>query len=95
MKVRITRLANRDLDEIGDWIATGDPFSADSFMDELNAKIVQIGERPLLYPLVQGREARAVRRRLHRDYLIFYDITGNEVRILRVLHGSRDYTNLL
>lgn len=64
-------------------------------MDELNAKIVQIGERPLLYPLVHGREARGVWRRLHRDFLIFYDITGDAVRIVRVLHGSRDYTNLL
>ncbi len=95
MSVRFTPLALHDLDTAGDWIARDDPNRARSFTKELRQKAIDIGQQPGIYPLAPFFGRREVRRRLHRGYLIFYDVTGGGVRILRVLHGARDYRNLI
>ncbi|MFD2183895.1 type II toxin-antitoxin system RelE/ParE family toxin [Rhodoplanes azumiensis] len=40
-------------------------------------------------------EDRGIRRRTHGNYLIFYRIEDDEVQVLHVLHGARDYTSIL
>lgn len=95
MSVRFTPLALHDLDTVGDWIARDDPDRARSFTKELRQKAIDIGGQPRIYPLAPFFGTREVRRRLHKGYLIFYDLIGGDVRILRVLHGARDYRNLL
>jgi len=37
----------------------------------------------------------AVRRRPHGNYLIFYRVGAEQVEILHVLHGARDYEPIL
>ena len=92
--MRFTERASRDLDDIGDWIAAGDPDRAAEFLLELRGKALAIGSQPRAFPLVSGRRDEA-RRRLYSGYLIFYVIADDEVAITRVLHGARDYSNLL
>ncbi|WP_207101817.1 type II toxin-antitoxin system RelE/ParE family toxin [Paracoccus shandongensis] len=81
--------ARADLFEIGDFIALDNPEQAASFVAEIEARIRQIAERPGSFParddLYEG--LRAAR---HGRYLIFFVEAGDEVRIVRVLHGARD-----
>ncbi|WP_347968191.1 type II toxin-antitoxin system RelE/ParE family toxin [Mesorhizobium sp. CC13] len=35
-----------------------------------------------------------IRRRVHRDYLIFYRVNAERIEILRILHGAMDYERL-
>ncbi|MBP8277278.1 MAG: type II toxin-antitoxin system RelE/ParE family toxin [Novosphingobium sp.] len=81
--------AKADLIEIGDFIAQDNPARALSFVAEIEAKMLQAAERPESFPARDEvhEELRSVR---HGRYLIFFLDAGNEVRIVRVLHGARD-----
>ena len=35
------------------------------------------------------------RRRVYRNYLIFFDIGSREIEILHVIHGARDYAQIV
>ena len=95
MRVHVSRLARADVAAIGDWISRDDPDRARSFTHELLDKALRIGETPLGFPLVDPQVSTAVRRRAHGNYLIFYRADAEQVTIVRVLHGARDYGNLL
>ncbi len=40
-------------------------------------------------------EAQGIRRRLHRNYLIFYRVETDKLVVLHVLHGARDHVPIL
>jgi plasmid stabilization system protein ParE len=40
-------------------------------------------------------EAAGVRRRLYRDYLIFYRETEAGVEVTRIVHAARDWRSML
>jgi hypothetical protein len=50
---------------------------------------------PRAYPLLPNWEDRAVRRRVHGNYLIFYRIGPDAVEVLHVLHRAMDYEQIL
>lgn len=86
--------ARDDLVEIGDFIATDNPARAYTFVTEIEAKMVQAARHPARFParddLHQGlRSAR------HGRYLIFFTEVGDEVQVVRVLHGARDLPTIL
>jgi toxin ParE1/3/4 len=89
MKVRLSGQAKRDLRGIAAYIARDNPPRAVSFVAELHAVVLQIGERPNAFP---NREDLfpELRSALHRPYLILFRIHENEVQIGRVIHGARD-----
>lgn len=95
MKVVFTRSAERDLEEIGDWIAENNPDRAVSFVVELREACRAIGSRPRAYPLVEKERDPTLRRKIQGNYLIFYDIGSDAVEILHVLHGARDYAQIV
>ena len=45
--------------------------------------------------MVPFRRADAIRRRVYGNYLIFYRTMSDAVEVLHVLHGARDYENLI
>ena len=47
------------------------------------------------FPLVPHFEQQGIRRRVFRDYLIFYRVDPQVVVIIHILHGARDYERLL
>lgn len=95
MKVIFSRNAERQLEEIGDWIARDNPERARSFVAELIRTCKSIGRAPRSYPFVDRRRDPKLRRRVHGSYLIFFDIGPGEVEILHVLHGARDYAHIV
>lgn len=95
MIVHLTAEAERDLEAIGDYIARNNPERAVSFIRELRAKCLGLAELPHGFPLVLRYEAHGIRRRGHRDYLIFYRVEEGRVIVLHILHGARDYGAIL
>lgn len=95
MIVYLSAEAEFDLEAIADHIARDNPRRALTFISELREKCLGLGDLPERFPLVPRYEAAGVRRRVHGSYLIFYRIEANTVVILHVLHGARDYDDVL
>lgn len=81
--------ARADLLEIGDFIAQDDPRRAASFVAEIEAKMRAAAERPLSFP-ARDELHEGLRAARHGRYLIFFVEVGEEVRVVRVLHGAQD-----
>ena len=90
MKFRIARAAERDLEEIGDWIARYDPDAAARFTADLEAKARQIVTMPFAFPAVGDAADGKLRKRSHRRYIIYYRVSRTGVTVTRILRHSRD-----
>src|SRR5690625_435390 len=95
MSVCLTAGAESDLEQIADFIAQDNPGRALSFVLELRDKCLRLEDMPYGFPLVTRYERCGIRRRVHGNYLIFYRIDGDQVTVVHVLHGARDYAALL
>ncbi len=95
MKVVFTATAERNLEQIADYIAEDNPPRALSFVRELRERALALADMPQAYPLVPRYERWGVRRRLHGNYLILYVIKDDAIVILTVAHGAQDYGRLL
>lgn len=94
MKVELAPEAQADLKAIAAWIDNDDPIRADSFVDELERACAALGRRPYRFPAVPAA-GRDLRKRVYRDYLILYRVLKNQVEIVRIVHGKRDWVALL
>jgi plasmid stabilization system protein ParE len=95
MNVVLSDQARASLREIAHFIARDNRARARSFARALRAKALEIGAMPRAFPLVPRYERLGVRRRVYRDYLIFYCVEGDRVVIIHILHGVVDYEPLL
>jgi toxin ParE1/3/4 len=96
-KIRILQIAREDIVEIYFYIATDSPKSALAMTDKINDKIDTLAELPLIGKIVPDNElAKQEYRMLIIDnYIAFYKVIDDEVVVYRVLHGMRDYPDLL
>ena len=89
MKLRYTRLAAAELDDILTFIAEQSPGGA----RRVHQRILKITQLLLRYP---GSGQQTSNRRLRRisaapyPYVIFYEMTGDEIVIIGIRHGARD-----
>ncbi len=95
MKVVFAFEAEADLEKIGDYIAQDNPRRAASFIRELRQAALELSDAPRAFPLIPQYENHGIRRRAFRSHLIFYTIDGDQLSIVHVLHGARDYEALL
>jgi toxin ParE1/3/4 len=95
MKAVFTEAALADLAAIARRIGRDSVPTARRFTMALRQRALAVGRNPRLYPLAEGLENLGVRRRLYRDYLIFYREGEGRVEILHIVHGSRGWTDLL
>jgi toxin ParE1/3/4 len=85
----MSRRADVDLAEITDFIALDNSERAFEFEDELVAQARKIAQAPLGY--VERPELKeGLRSCAYGDYMIFFTIDDQGIRIERILHGSRD-----
>lgn len=89
MKVVYSAAADRDLEDIGDWIADDSPQLAVAFVERMRGLCAAIGDFPRAYAVVRRFGDVELRRRVAGAYIIFYRIS-DFVEIVRVLHGARD-----
>jgi toxin ParE1/3/4 len=78
MEYRFSRQAERDIEDIGDYIARNNPNRAISFITELRNRCRHIAECPRAAAIRPGR------------YLIFYVMHARILEIRRVLHCARN-----
>jgi toxin ParE1/3/4 len=94
MRVHISDDAERELDEIGQYIALDNPDRAVSFVVELVDQCLALSDQPRRYPIAVETKGLQLRRCIYRGYLIFYAVTDH-VEVAHVFHGSRDYLKVL
>lgn len=95
MKVRITRQARADLEEIAEWIGQDNPARAVAFVDELLARCRSLAEHPDRFPIYRELRGRTVRKMSHRNYVILYFRSADGIEIAHVVHGARHLEALL
>ncbi|WP_336748857.1 type II toxin-antitoxin system RelE/ParE family toxin [Pantoea vagans] len=93
MKLGISPLAEQDIEAIGDYIAQDNPVRAVSFTEELYQRCLLIAESPIIYK-ERPELGHSVRTCAYGRYLIVFRVLDTEVRIERLLHGSRDIITL-
>jgi addiction module RelE/StbE family toxin len=87
LKLRWTARANAQLARLIDRIGLDDPRAADRMDERVVRKATLLIDNPYL-----GRRGRRDGTRelvAHPSYLLIYDVRGDTVRILRVLHTAR------
>ncbi len=88
MKLVFSDTAEADLEEIGDYIALDNPLRAISFIEELRLQCARLLAFPEAAP-ARPELGKGLRGQPHGRYLIFYRVTGDDLRIERILQGSR------
>jgi toxin ParE1/3/4 len=74
---------------IYDYIETDNPGAALALDELFSAQANRLLEHPALGRW--GRVAGTRERVVHRNYLLIYDTTADQVRVLRVLHAARQW----
>ncbi|MFB7880247.1 type II toxin-antitoxin system RelE/ParE family toxin [Brevundimonas diminuta] len=91
MKVVLTRVAESDLAQSGDWIARDNPRAAGRWIESALTECESLSAHVERYPRIGFAD---LRKRPFGDYVIFYRMT-DQVEIIRVLHAARDWASLL
>jgi len=93
-ELRFSARAERDLVEIGNFIARDSPANAARFIARLEEHCQLLASHPLVG---RGRDeiAPGLRSLPFGRYLIFYRPMDNGVEVVRVLHGARDIQRAL
>jgi len=81
--------ATQDRDEIYDYIEADNPAAALALDELLAEKAGRLVDHPSLGRL--GRVAGTCELVAHQDYILVYDVVGDLVRVLRVLHTARQW----
>ncbi|WP_416137205.1 type II toxin-antitoxin system RelE/ParE family toxin [Halomonas sp. HK25] len=84
-----TRPARFDRKEIREYIAQDNPVAALALDELISEKAGRLVDHPDL-----GRPGRVSDTRelvVHQHYILIYDVTGDSVRVLRVLHAARQW----
>lgn len=84
-----------DLEDIRNYIAADNRERAISFVMEITEAGDGIADMPRAFGLVPRLEQRGIRKRTFGRYLIFYRVESEDVHILHVAHGARDYIRAL
>ncbi len=89
-KIRWLRLALADLDELMAYIAEDDPEAATKVAGKIWETTRMLSNHPAI-----GKPGRIFGTReivaTGTSYIIPYRVVGNEVQILRILHGARKW----
>jgi toxin ParE1/3/4 len=89
MRIELSSFVEGDLDTIADYIAQDNPTRAVSFLREIGAQILAVGQNPLHYQL-RPEIGEGARMAIVGRYVILFRTMGETVRIERVVYGGRD-----
>ena len=97
--LNISSAAENDIREIIDYFdnTLKNPGAANSFLSALKEQAAIISDNPF----VAAEITEPTIKRLHlrkimvRKYMMFYEIANNDVNIIRILHGRRQWESIL
>jgi toxin ParE1/3/4 len=89
----ITRRASRDLDEISEYFVGRNIEAGEKLLKLFNEKCMKLIQFPNM-----GKSYAYIRPWLRgiplENYIIFYEVTVDEITILRVVSGRKDLTTI-
>jgi plasmid stabilization system protein ParE len=90
-RVRITRTAERDIEEAWAFIAQDSPEEAEKFISGLEEQVQTLERFPERCPLIPENEILGARYRhlIYGKYRSVFRVAGKTVYVLRVIHGAR------
>lgn len=91
----VTASAERDILQIVEYISRDNETAAARFHGSLIDTFGLLASQPLMGQRYETPRTRNVRFHTHGKYVIFYRPLTDGVRILRVIHGARDYEKLI
>lgn len=96
-RIKILQIARDDIEDIFLYILADHARAALAVTEKILDKIDTLAELPFIGKIVPEKDlANQEFRMLTIDsYIVFYKVIGNEVVVYRVLHGMRDYPDLL
>ena len=96
-KVKIYPSAQRDLQEIVDYLNTLSAEAASRCYDRIVSDIASLSSMPFRCPAPRDLSlaAKGYRYMNVENYLVFYIVSGDSVQIHRILYAKREYTRLL
>jgi toxin ParE1/3/4 len=94
VRVVFAPAAQTDLIELGER-SSRDAAGESPLVNALIDQCYGLTDHPERCPLVPRYEAHGIRRLVARQYLIFYRVRGEEIQVVRVLYGGRDWQALL
>ncbi|MDX9788438.1 MAG: type II toxin-antitoxin system RelE/ParE family toxin [Desulfobacterales bacterium] len=97
LEIRYLATAERDLDDIFQYIIKDNPVAASSLLEEIDRSISNLSSNPELGVVPKDDRLKKLGYRvlIIRKYLVFYVIKNEVIQIRRVLHGARQYGFLL
>ena len=99
--LEITASAERDLDEITDYVSNTllNPPAALAILDEFDRVSETLEDNPDIFPLCSDSNLAELgyRKAIVRAYILVYEIVESThvVRVLRIFHESENYSNKL
>jgi toxin ParE1/3/4 len=96
-QVRLLPVAEEDLDEIVTYVALDDLQAASKLADRFEAHLERLSSFPRLGRIPRDSDLREAGYRyvIIGDCLTFYAVEKRTVVVHRILHGRRDYKELL
>lgn len=81
--------AQADLFAIVDFISDDNPEAAQTLKNEIEEKTEKLREFPDLYKLGRKRGTREMVA--HKNYIVIYRVTNNQIEVLRVKHSAQQW----
>lgn len=97
--VKIYPLAVQDLEQIFEYISIdlGNPTAGLKQINDFQMALDKVCEFPESCPVVKNEyvKDKTLRKLVVNNYIVFYRIRDNEIQVVRVIYGMRNYENLL
>jgi addiction module RelE/StbE family toxin len=86
--------ARNDLKQIYDYIAKDSRYYATNVVENVISKAENLDEFPEIGRVVPEIGDKNVRELIIYSYRLIYELVSNDVQILAIIHGKRDFSSL-
>jgi toxin ParE1/3/4 len=95
--VRLLALAERDLSDIYEYIAVDNPTAAERLLTRIQKDLGALGVHPHMGRIPRDPDIARLGYRylIISDYLAFYRLEPSVVLVHRIMHGAREYSEIL
>lgn len=91
MECKYSTRAERDLIEIGEYIAERSPGNAEKYIDDLTAYCRKVALNPKIRKVTAYIRGRPLRKALFKRHRIYYALLANDegIEVIHIRHGAR------
>jgi len=95
--VRLLRAAEQDLTEAVMYVMAESPAAARALAERMEKQLALLSGQPLMGKTPGDAKLAGMGYRyiVVKNYLVFYTVEENDVLVHLIIHGARDYLNIL